>query len=130
MVLFLCLVISSISYTFRTVEGAPMASIQKVKNKRGISYRVIIRKSGQKPISKTFKSKTLAHQFISEIELSCGDNYFVVAFPKNGSSAVGVLFDGLKATKYFGFNLQEKTTHIEKVKVFLGIRRIQHYPTN
>ena len=50
-----------------------MASIQKVKNKRGISYRVIIRKSGQKPISKTFKSKTLAHQFISEIELSCED---------------------------------------------------------
>jgi len=50
-----------------------MASIQKVKNKRGISYRVIIRKSGQKPISKTFKSKALAHQFISEIELSCED---------------------------------------------------------
>jgi len=50
-----------------------MASIQKVKNKRGISYRVILRKVGQKPITKTFKSKTLAYQFISEMELSCED---------------------------------------------------------
>jgi len=60
---------------------------------------------------------------------SCGDNYFVVAFPKDGSSAVGILFDGLKVTKYFGFNLQE-SAHLEKVKEHLGNRRIQHYPTN
>jgi hypothetical protein len=39
-----------------------MATIQKLVRKKGVSYRVIIRKKGVKPISKVFKSKKLAVQ--------------------------------------------------------------------
>ena len=47
-----------------------MATIQKVKNKSGISFRVLIRKIGHQTISKTFKSKSLALKFASELELN------------------------------------------------------------
>jgi len=36
-----------------------MATIQKIKNKSGISYRVLIRKVGHKTITKTFQNKNL-----------------------------------------------------------------------
>ena len=45
-----------------------MASIQKVVNKKGVSYRVHIRSVGLPSISKTFSSKALAKQFIVELE--------------------------------------------------------------
>ena len=40
-----------------------MATIQKVNNKKGISYRVLIRKKGLPVITKTFSSKNEAKQF-------------------------------------------------------------------
>jgi len=40
-----------------------VATIQKIKNKKGISYRVLIRKAGYKTISKTFSSKGLASEY-------------------------------------------------------------------
>lgn len=45
-----------------------MATIQKVKNKNGISYKVFIRNRGLKSIIKTFSKKQLATQFIHQIE--------------------------------------------------------------
>jgi len=45
-----------------------MATIQKVKNKKGFSYRVIIRNKGLKTITKTFPKRQLASQFIHKIE--------------------------------------------------------------
>ena len=45
-----------------------MATIQKVKNKNGISYKVFIRNKGLKSIIKTFSKKQLATQFIHQIE--------------------------------------------------------------
>ena len=47
-----------------------MATIQKVKNKCGITYRVLIRKVGHKTITKTFPNKSLALKFASDIELN------------------------------------------------------------
>ena len=47
-----------------------MATIQKIKNKSGISYRVLIRKVGHKTITKTFQNKNLAHKFAAEMELN------------------------------------------------------------
>ena len=44
-----------------------MPSIQKIKNKKGSSYRVIIRKKGLKPISKTFKFRQHASDFIDSV---------------------------------------------------------------
>ena len=40
-----------------------MATIQKVNNKKGISYRILIRKKGLPVITKTFSSKNEAKQF-------------------------------------------------------------------
>ena len=45
-----------------------MAAIQKIKNKKGYSYRVIIRNKGLKTITKTFPKRQLASQFIHKIE--------------------------------------------------------------
>jgi len=45
-----------------------MAAIQKIKNKKGFSYRVIIRNKGLKTITKTFSKRHLASQFIYKIE--------------------------------------------------------------
>jgi len=45
-----------------------MATIQKLTNKKGVSYRVLIRKKGLKAISKTFPSKKLANQFVMQVE--------------------------------------------------------------
>ena len=47
-----------------------MATIQKIKNKSGISYRVLIRKVGHKTITKTFQNKNLAHKFAADMELN------------------------------------------------------------
>ena len=47
-----------------------MATIQKVKNKTGYSFRVLIRKNGQKTITKTFPNKTLARKFAADMELN------------------------------------------------------------
>ena len=45
-----------------------MASIQKLNRKGGTAYRVFIRNKGSKPISKVFKSKKIAKEFIKKIE--------------------------------------------------------------
>ena len=45
-----------------------MATIQRVKNKKGISYRVLIRNKGLRAISKTFPRKRLAVDFIHQME--------------------------------------------------------------
>ncbi|MFK5949315.1 MAG: site-specific integrase, partial [Methylococcales bacterium] len=45
-----------------------MASIQKIKRKSGFVYRIFIRNKGSRPISKIFKSKQLAKEFIRKIE--------------------------------------------------------------
>ena len=51
-----------------------MATIQKIKNKKGISYRVLIRKAGYKTKSKTFPSKKLAVEFALKAEASLCDS--------------------------------------------------------
>ena len=45
-----------------------MASIQKVVNKKGVSYRVYIRRKGLPNISKTFHHKKEARDFVLKIE--------------------------------------------------------------
>ena len=47
--------------------GVTMATIQKFTRSKGIVYRVLIRKAGTKPISKTFTNKKLAIQFVQSI---------------------------------------------------------------
>ena len=45
-----------------------MSTIQKIPNKKGVSYRVFVRIKGLKTISKTFPTKQLARQFSLKIE--------------------------------------------------------------
>ena len=45
-----------------------MATIQKVKNKKGISYRVIIRNKGLKTVTKTFSRRQLAVKFAHQMD--------------------------------------------------------------
>ncbi len=45
-----------------------MATIQKISNKKGNSYRVLIRNKNLPAISKTFSSKPEAKAFISELK--------------------------------------------------------------
>jgi len=45
-----------------------MATIQRVKNKKGYSYRAIVRNIGLKEVSKTFPNRQLANQFIYKME--------------------------------------------------------------
>ena len=47
-----------------------MASIQKVVNKKGVSYRVYIRRKGLPSINKTFPHKKDARSFVLKIEES------------------------------------------------------------
>jgi len=54
-----------------------MATIQKLVRKKGVGYRVIIRKKGVKPISKVFKSKKLAVQFANKLE---SDREYLMAY--------------------------------------------------
>ena len=54
-----------------------MATIQKFIRSKGIVYRVLIRKSGTKPISKTFSSKKLALQFAESINSNREENSIV-----------------------------------------------------
>ena len=45
-----------------------MPTIQKIDNKKGVSYRVLIRKKGLRTISKTFPNRRLANQFALQVE--------------------------------------------------------------
>ena len=54
-----------------------MATIQKVINSTSVSYRVFIRRKGIKTITKTFKSKRLASEFVLKFE---GDRQLLLAF--------------------------------------------------
>ena len=45
-----------------------MSTIQKIYNKKGVSYRVFIRIKGVKTISKTFPNKHLARKFSNKLE--------------------------------------------------------------
>ena len=54
-----------------------MAAIQKIVRKKGVTYRVQIRRKNSKIISKTFATKKLAQQFASRLE---SDKQTLLAF--------------------------------------------------
>jgi hypothetical protein len=54
-----------------------MSTIQKISRAKGIVYRVLIRKSGIKAITKTFPTKKEAIQFSQKIEGSIQEKCIV-----------------------------------------------------
>jgi len=53
-----------------------MAVIQKREGKQGITYRVLIRKSGHKSVSKSFSKKALAKEWMSKTEFELDRDLF------------------------------------------------------
>ena len=58
-----------------TYYGVTMATIQKFTRSKGIVYRVLIRKAGTKPISKTFTSKKLSNLLKVLMSIALIKNY-------------------------------------------------------
>ena len=63
-----------------------MATIQRVKNKNGYSYRAIVRNKGLKELSKTFPNRQLANKFV---------------YKKESDRQARALYDGRNSDKLF-----------------------------
>ena len=76
-----------------------MSTIQKISRAKGIVYRVLIRKSGMKAITKTFPTKKEAVQFSQKIEGSIREQ---IAFTSSLLSLV-IIFYNLSCPSPKGF---------------------------
>jgi integrase len=95
-----------------------MASIQKVSNKKGISYRVHIRSKGLPVISKTFPSKTQAKQFIVELE---GSRKKHLEFGNRSNKLSFVeLVEGYLLNEYLGTKPQQQRSRLKHWLNHLG----------
>ena len=88
-----------------------LASITRLKNNKGYSYRAYIRKKGLKPISKVFSTRKLAEQFVNRIE---GDRELLLAFGGNKEYQIILkeLVDIYLATEYSGKDIQKQRTRL------------------
>ena len=89
-----------------------MAAIQKIVRKKGIVYRVQIRRNNSKIISKTFKTKKLAQQFSNRLE---SDRQSLLAFGGLTSSSItlGILIERYLKYEYSGQYLKEQKPKLE-----------------
>ena len=96
-----------------------MASIQKVVNKKGVSYRVYIRRKGLPSINKTFYHKKEARDFVLKIE---GDRQLQLAF---GGKSSKTTFDELSVDyllKWFkGKSLVDQKSRLNYWNQLLGL---------
>jgi len=83
-----------------------MACIQKVKRKKGIVYRVYIKKKGIRRISKSFDSKRLAVQFANSIE---SDRNKLLAYTQSKShTLLSVVIDKYLSSEYKGTRVNDE----------------------
>ena len=89
-----------------------MATIQKMVRKKGVVYRVQIRRKNTKIISKTFKTKKLAQQFASRLE---SDEQVLLAFGglKSSSITLGILIERYLKYEYSGQYLKEQKSKLD-----------------
>ncbi len=98
-----------------------MAYIQKVRRKKGIVYRVYIKKAGFNRISKTFDTKRLAVQFVNSIE---SDRNKLLAYTQAKSQTVlSIIIDGYLKKEYKGSRLND-----EKHKLDYWINALRDKP--
>ena len=88
-----------------------MASIQKLVNKKGVSYRVQIRRKGLPNISRTFLSKKQASLFALKLEDNAKDH-------KTYSSKLSFdeLVEGYLSTRYLSI-LKNKLVGLGSIRV-------------
>jgi len=92
-----------------------MATIQKFTRSKGIVYRVLIRKAGTKPISKTFTSKKLAIQFAQSID---SNREFLEAYGYKNKKDIKL---SLLISEYLNIDYKgkDKVEHSRKLRVWL-----------
>ena len=93
-----------------------MASIQKFKRSKGIVYRVLIRKTGVKPISKTFTSKKLAIQFAENIN-SNREFYEAYGYQNKKDIKLSLLINEYLNVDYKG---KDQVEHSRKLRVWVN----------
>ena len=83
-----------------------MAYIQKVERKKGVVYRVYIKKKGVRRISKSFDSKRLAVQFVNSIE---SDRNKLLAYTQSKShTLLSVVIDKYLSSEYKGTRVNDE----------------------
>jgi len=83
-----------------------MACIQKVERKKGVVYRVYIKKKGVRRISKSFDSKRLAVQFVNSIE---SDRNKLLAYTQSKShTLLSVVIDKYLSSEYKGTRVNDE----------------------
>jgi len=87
-----------------------MATIQKVNNKKGISYRVLIRKKGLPVITKTFPRKNEAKQFILNLEGNRKSYLFLGNL--NNKTTYRELVEDYLQNEYVGTNPQQQRSRL------------------
>jgi integrase len=89
-----------------------LAAIQKIVRKKGIVYRVQIRRKNSKIISKTFTTKKLAQQFASRLE---SDKQTLLAFGglTNNTVTLKEVVDRYLKEEYSGKHPKEQTMKLD-----------------
>ena len=93
-----------------------MATIQKFTRSKGIVYRVLIRKAGTKPISKTFTSRKLAIQFAESIN-SNREFFEAYGYQNNVKIKLSELIIEYLNLDYKG---KDQVEHSRKLRVWLN----------
>jgi len=92
-----------------------MATIQKFTRSRGVVYRVLIRKAGTKPISKTFTTKKLAIQFAQNID-SNREFFEAYGYENNKDIKLSLLIQNYLNNEYKG---KDKAEQARKLRLWL-----------
>ena len=99
-----------------------MATIQKVNNKKGISYRVLIRKKGLPVITKTFESNNEAKQFILNLEGNSKSYLFLGNL--NNKTTYRELVEDYLQNEYVGTKPQQQRSRLTHWLIQFGDKKV------
>lgn len=106
-----------------------MAAIKKIARKKGVTYRVQIRRKNSKIISKTFATKKLAQQFASRLE---SDKQTLLAYGSLANDAVTLIevMDRFLKEEYSGKYSKDKKTKLDFWISNIGNKSLTEVTTN
>ena len=106
-----------------------MAAIQKIVRKKGVTYRVQIRRKNSKIISKTFTTKKLAQQFASRLE---SDKQTLLAYGSLTNDAVTLIevMDRFLKEEYSGKYSKDKKAKLDFWISSIGNKPLTEVTTN
>ncbi|MDB4598965.1 site-specific integrase [Candidatus Pseudothioglobus singularis] len=101
-----------------------MSTIQKFTRAKGDVYRVLIRKAGSKPISKTFSNKKLAIQFAKSMD-SNREFFEAYGYENNKEIKLSLLINNYLNYEYKGKDKVEQSRKLRIWLKYLGDIRIK-----